>query len=248
MRECFIEGFSTSTVGHCDGVSAERNCMEKQSLLRSKSFAGLLLAVGFSTSIAVPVARANLLSNGSFESPVVSANNVTLGILPTGWTQAGTSLPGIFNGNVSGWPSPQNGNQFVDIGNAGINAAISQGFTVITSGSYQLTWFDNTGTGLAAAYKVELLNSSSVVVATASESLTGTSLWNSRSLTGTLGIGNYTLKFTPTADRDHLFDSLLDNVSLSAAVPEPSTYIAGMLLLLPLGAGILRILRRKQAA
>ena len=41
----------------------------------------------------------------------------------------------------------------------------------------------------------------------------------------------------------------LDNVSISAAVPEPSTYIAGALMLLPFGLQGIRHLRsRKQAA
>ena len=36
------------------------------------------------------------------------------------------------------------------------------------------------------------------------------------------------------------------NASVGTAVPEPSTYIAGALLLLPFGVSALRSLRRKQ--
>jgi hypothetical protein len=42
---------------------------------------------------------------------------------------------------------------------------------------------------------------------------------------------------------------MIDNVSLTAtAVPEPTTMVAGALLLLPIGMGTLRKLRKSQAA
>jgi cytochrome c biogenesis protein CcdA len=70
---------------------------------------------------------------------------------------------------------------------------------------------------------------------------------------------SYTVQITTTAggsrDLDFTYNSdgvsgmgLLDNITVTAVVPEPTTMIAGLSLLVPFGASTLRILRRKQSA
>ena len=65
----------------------------------------------------------------------------------------------------------------------------------------------------------------------------------------TTGGGSKLLTFAYTADGVN-GQGLLDNISVTriAAVPEPTTMLAGMSLLLPFGASTLRILRRRQSA
>lgn len=182
------------------------------------------LAVGLLTAASVLTANANSILNGGFESPVEPAG--TTSVLPTDWMKIGPVTPLIFHGTVSGWPSPEEGSQFVDIGNAGVNAAISQTFMVGTAGVYDLTWLDNAVIGGGSAYDVDLQDSSSTVVATSSFTFSGASSWNARSLSVTLGLGSYTLEFTPTAPAS---DALLDNASLELAstssVPDSSSSV-----------------------
>jgi len=77
-----------------------------------------------------------------------------------------------------------------------------------------------------------------------------------KSITGATGYTEYNYTVTPTAGSDQLtiqwgyFNGpilYLDDVSVTQ-VPEPTTMIAGALLLLPFGASTLRILRKNRAA
>jgi len=82
--------------------------------------------------------------------------------------------------------------------------------------------------------------------------------WNARSLSMTLATGDYFLLFSNAnsggtkpfgAGSAGIEDNeyMLDNVSLDAvAVPEPTTIIAGALLLLPFGVSTLRALRKQR--
>jgi hypothetical protein len=60
------------------------------------------------------------------------------------------------------------------------------------------------------------------------------------------GLGQVALKFYQTTPSGSEASPIIDNVTLST-VPEPTTMIAGALLLLPFGASTLRILRRRMA-
>jgi hypothetical protein len=214
--------------------------------LRCKTIAGVWLAVGSLTSVIVPAAYASFISNGSFEADSVPAGGYS-SITPQGWTKAGSVIPLVYHWlNPGGWPMPAAGNQYVDIGNIpSANAPISQSFTVGTAGAYNLTWFDNTFIGYGSSYAVFVLDSSSGTIATSTFSFSGTTSWNARLLSMTLGSGSYTLKFAPSGNPN--VDTLLDNVSLDAvAVPEPTTMIAGVLLLLPFGVSTLRALRQRR--
>ena len=96
-------------------------------------------------------ARAQSFSNGSFESPVVSAGGHGVGAgtssLP-GWTVGG-SVVGLWNGNNSGL-SAFDGQQFVYFG--GINVAsgcfVSQTFSTVVGQPYEVTYYvGEAGTG-----------------------------------------------------------------------------------------------------
>ena len=102
------------------------------------SLSSFFVATCLLSPLAALTASAKLISNGSFEPPVGSAG-FNSG-RPTGWSGFGSFNNGVINGNVANFPSPQDGNQIVNIG----NGDLAHAFTVVTPGDYLLTWFDNT--------------------------------------------------------------------------------------------------------
>jgi hypothetical protein len=68
------------------------------------------------------------------------------------------------------------------------------------------------------------------------------------SYTAFTGGTHYVIAFEDSANGDYDFNDLVVEVSGVAPVPEPTTMIAGALLLLPFGASTLRILRKRHTA
>ncbi len=152
---------------------------------------------------------ANLLTNGDFESPVVSVvngNNLS-GMNWGGWAAGGGATdvnPLRVNGTpyTSGPDNAFSGSQYVDLNG---NGTLSQSFTVLTGGAF---FFGadfanretaNGGFTVPTAF-VEILNSSGVVVATtANANLTramGDEVWVSSYSSTTLAAGTYTYRIT----------------------------------------------------
>src|ERR1035438_6557667 len=114
--------------------------------------------------IGISAPAQNLLLNGSFESPSLPSNTYNY-TAPTAW-QANSSDVGMVNG-VSSWPNgvwplPEDGQQYVELGNPGPGDTISQVFTVTNSGVYFLSWFGsapNYSDGVTSSpYSVTLAN------------------------------------------------------------------------------------------
>lgn len=158
----------------------------------------------------------NLLVNGSLESPVIPSNT-TQHITPTSWTW-GSSVGLIFNGNLGGtWPLPQDGQQFVDIGNQSIYT-LSQTVTLTNQGIYVFSWNDSSGHAGALTTSPY----SAIVITGAVQTVrsnrfdayqANVGVWGSRSLQLTLSPGTYTFRFQAQGVSNGL-DSLIDNVSL----------------------------------
>lgn len=182
------------------------------------------LATALTALSAAAAGHAAVLVNGSFEE-------TTFGF-PDGWS--GNPFV-VFVGDIDGpggWPAPQDGNQFVDIGygetSPGVPAFVLwQTVTITTPGDYRLDWQHNTHSDTGpgnADYYAEILDSSGVISLAAGAFDPGNfGIWGHESLTATLGAGNYTVKFSsgPASGRD----TLLDNVSLTL-VPEPGAWAA----------------------
>jgi hypothetical protein len=193
-----------------------------------------------------------IIINGSFESPTVAYTNGydygTPSVWEWGWG------PGIiFNGTYLYWPSPQDGQQYVDIGNNSIYNMLKQSFTVTATGAYTLQWFDNTyydgnpgGNVPNSPYTVSITDNSSNVLFSITSDAYHNGIWQKREEYINLQSGLYNIVFTSMATSSRYYDTLIDNVSLAnSAVPEPSTYI---LLTIALGAvGYARKKMNKQA-
>ncbi len=113
--------------------------------MKTKLLIGIVTALIMIGAFTKDALALNLL-NGSFEEPAVPLNTYEP-VTPTSWTWDGPSGV-VFNGTVfnpvegSNWPSPMDGQQFVDIGNTSI-LSLSQTFIVTLAGAYQFTWYDN---------------------------------------------------------------------------------------------------------
>ena len=199
----------------------------------------LVLAVSTACLLAALSARANLIQNGGFES----------GDLGPWWVNAFAPHPvAVVNHDQHSGdyclemlsPPPQGGSSGVyqDVSVAVIPLTLVAAPTTVDF------WIKTSGPGLFQAFL-----DSQVLIPDAT-------------ITGATGYTEYTYTVIPEAGVDELnFNWLsepagdgsphalyLDDVSVTqdlTPVPEPTTIIAGALLLLPFGASTLRILRRK---
>jgi|CZKI01.1.fsa_nt_gi hypothetical protein len=198
----------------------------------------LILAIGVLAAGISSANGQNLISNASFEDPPLPTPNTYVFELPTDWNQNldANSLPIIFNGTIPGWPSPEQGNQLLDIGNSsGNSAGVNQTFTVTVPGTYDLTWYDNAEIGEPHTYSVSL--GGTTVDFTNG---VGSTTWTEHELSVVLS-GSATLTFDPILGG---VDTLLDNVQLQpaqASVPDG----AGTFGLLNLALGGMAVLARR---
>ena len=176
--------------------------------------------------------NANLITNGSFESPVAAPGLSS--VRPSGWSGFGSFVgglvhgPGVVQGGAFYYPDPLDGDQFVDIG---VGEVVAQ-FTVATPGDYLLKWHDNSLiTGWNGSYGVEIKDSALATVVFAAYSyayLTQSPPWRELTLDlAGLAAGTYSLKFGPGTTHTYL-----DDVSVEAkfAIPTPDGGNVGCLL------------------
>ena len=193
-------------------------------------------------------ANANLITNGSFETHDAFNNgnwgyfNGSSGNAVAGWSSVGGPIE-VGTAATYG-VTGQDGNDVMELDST-VNVTVNQ--NLITSGSsYTLSFLYAARQGVAATSDtfsvywnnglVGTFNPNSTVMTLASILVAGT--------------GNDTLSFVGTGTSDS-YGALIDNVQLnlipaSTSVPEPSTWMAGMLLALPFGIHGLRALRMRQ--
>jgi choice-of-anchor C domain-containing protein len=200
-------------------------------------------------------ASANLLVDGSFETPIASQPFQTFGTgaLGTAWTVTAGSVDLI--GNY--WQTAQ-GSQSVDMsGNE--NGTISQTIN-LAPGTYKLI-FDESGNPDGPPTLKQLNVSLGGGTPQEFDYTIGSNThdnmqWVIKTAYFTVAGGPAALVFSDISSGIGVanpvgpagttpWGAALDNVSL-VAVPEASTMIAGALLLLPFGASTLRILRRNR--
>lgn len=183
-------------------------------------------------ALAATAASAQVIQNGSFESPAIAENSVAA-IAPDSWAW-GAHVGLVFNGKVGSiWPEAFDGEQFVDIGNEPIYY-LTQSFSLPGAGLYWLKWHDNTGANIpgyhTSPYSVAILDPAEQVLLSADFDAYHDVIWLERTLALKLDAGIYTLRFRAEGVFNGT-DTLLDSVAI-AAVPEGSTaslYGAGLL-------------------
>ena len=190
---------------------------------------------------------AQIISNGSFESPAIP-DGTYHAPPPTSW------IGGVFldNPNATGkmaglgftWPQAANGQQYIDIGDTA-STALSQAFVLTGTGTFTLSWQDNTGLNIipgyqTAPYAVRLVNGSAQQVFIHNfDSWRASGVWQARSIAQALSSDTYTISFT-SLNYFNGTDTLIDTVQISS-VPEPTDAI-----LLSLGLAGLFAFRARQ--
>jgi len=202
--------------------------------------AGLLLL-----SVAPASAAVNLLTNGSFEAPTVGNFYDNYGPGIPGWTVTTnnvdivTQLSGPFTG------AAYQGTQYLDLVGFGSTGGVSQTFTTVAGRTYDLffAFSNNPGSTSSAAAAFTIAGLSGEV------SHSGAALsdlnWSTYKTTFVATSYTSTLAFTNTVGGNN-GGLLLDSVSVSSGVPEPSTW--AMMLLGLAGLGYFSVRRGKKAA
>jgi len=196
--------------------------------------------------LALPiVASAALVLDGSFEDTVAHSPFQTFNAGQTfgGWTVTSGSID-----LINGYWAAADGNQSVDL--AGNNHGTIQQTVNASAGLYQLSFAlsgNSDGPPTIKTVLVTVGNQTKLFSFTTPAQNNGNMLWTKESWDVYIPTGgSTTLSFADVSGGNNPtpYGAALDNVSLVCCVPEAGTFVAGAMLLLPFGAGSLRILRR----
>ncbi len=205
----------------------------------------IALSLGLLT---VASANANLITNGSFEdlgAGTFNGSGWNYFTSVPGWTSADSTPIEIGLASVYG-VTGQNVNNVMELDSTA-NVTVNQ--SLITIGSaYTLSFLYAARQGVDAASDTFSVYWNTILVGNFNPNSTAMT-FASFQVTGT---GSDTLSFVGTGTSDS-YGALIDDVQLNAntpnptsSVPEPSTWVAGMLLVLPFGIHGLRALRIRQ--
>lgn len=180
------------------------------------------------------VAQAELITNGSFETPIITADSCKTYATVNNWSVAAGGIS-LVAGRPSGWGAnvaAEAGSQFLILNAAGAGGTITQSLTTTVGTTYELTFsycaFSNGNNKTAhLIYHVGNVVSDTLAIDTTGVStklltgwLTKTISFVATSTSTTLSFGGNDISTNPGA----LYGVALDNVAC-AAVPEPSTTV-----------------------
>jgi hypothetical protein len=221
-----------------------------------KKILGKLCAISAAVSMPL-VASANLVVDGSFlPPPDGSPGFTTVGVSGTiggsgAWTVTAGSVDVI--GNPGYWQAPPLGGQSVDMSGNG-NGTIEESISGLTIGTeYQLSFYMSGNPDGDPTTKVldVSLGGDNLGPFTYNRTAEGNSKTDMKYVLETVDFtytgGGSLLTLGAGQNPSTAYGAVIGDVSL-VAVPEPSTVVAGGLLLLPFGASTLRIMRKKIGA
>jgi len=216
----------------------------------------MLCVVGAALMLATSAkASLNLIADGDFSIPNQGTGYYSFTYAPTGspWTFS-PLIGGVSGSGITYIPSEFQSSPlgiqagFLQTAGGSVStsdpASISQTFAAPAAGSYDLSFMyaGRTYDGGNTTFTVSV-NGNVVTTLNPSSGQAFTPL----SFIIPLSSGNNNLAFTATGVHGNDETAFVGNVSITA-VPEPTTVISGVLMLLPFGASTLRILRRNRAA
>jgi hypothetical protein len=198
--------------------------------------------------MAASAVHANLVINGGFEThgPYNTSGwnyfyDNPVGVNPvTGWSAGGLGIPlEVGRPSVYGVTGVGLGDAVMELDTT-MNVVATQPLATTASASYTLSFLYALRQNVVATSGTLEVYWNGGLVTSLSPTL------NSMTLYSTLvtAIGNDVLEFRGTGTSDS-YGALIDNVAL---VPEPTTVLAGALLLLPFGASTIRFLRKNRTA
>jgi hypothetical protein len=215
--------------------------------------AAVVSVVLFATATAVEAVTISI-TNGDFETPVLSADDTFTSTFPSGWSQVGTNGAGSVGVErlatshfASGQPRSIDGNQVAYVNNGPFTWGQNTTVNLTANTLYTLSIYiglrnDTSYTG----YKFGLFAGGTTPIVQESDAVTPASgTWIQRTLTYTALAGDPLLgqpiwvEFGNTSSGGQ---TVFDKVTLDASsVPEPSCAV-----LFVLGAGVLVVMRRKK--
>ena len=226
------------------------------------------IAVSFLGALLALPASAGLIFNGDFEQPNLDGTGVFYGVgsgAVSGWTVVGTGGVTIHHVNQINLLWPNNESQFMDLtGNTGgggvstsVATQIGQKYLISFDAVNGSRWYNAGQQNVSYLGPVMTLQASGGALTTyfSSADLPPGSLPVPPAGSLVPVVLNYQFVATSATTTLTFMDATgydsnagwIDNVRISA-VPEPTTMLAGALLLLPFGASAFRILRKNRKA
>lgn len=190
-------------------------------------------------------AQTNLLLNGSFEFPGVAITRdfVNGEVIGFGWYKQTSALEStLIGGFQSAYADAQDGSQRLQVGTV-YPSLVYQEVSLTANQPYELSYYQSGVNGAASAVSAGISGNNGQ--STSGNHLGGFS-WTQQSMVFTpFSSGTYYVIFEAAPGTNAANAAVIDNVALTAVVPEPSTYAAAMSALALTAAGFRRRSRTK---
>jgi hypothetical protein len=181
-----------------------------------------------------------LLVNGSFEVPGITGTQdfVNGQLIGLGWYKQTNALEStLLGGSLPGYADAQDGSQRIQVGTV-YTSFIYQEVSLTADVSYELSFYQSGVSGAASAVSAGITGNSGLSV---SANHPGGVSWTQQSVIFTpFTTGTYYVIFEALPGTNATNAAVIDNVALTAAIPEPSTYAASLSVLALMAAGIRR--------
>jgi hypothetical protein len=180
----------------------------------------LLLAALLTSPLLVSAAPVNLLLNGSFEDDAQGTGSWSIYSNLTGWSGGASGIE--LRDNVAG--TAQDGSNYVELDTRS-NSWLSQSFATVANAAYTLSFYysNRTNTAVATNGISFGLGAGAVGAPTLAFNSSSDNQWHLVNYDFIATGASTTLTFAALGTSDS-YGSSLDNVKVTAAIPEPQTY------------------------